>query len=80
MNASRARAYYELEGQVTDCLMQAEVAEIVVLDTLSDAEPRVTADQAMAVMHAVCQLIADVRALHAQYYEYLESNAKAGQP
>jgi hypothetical protein len=64
---------------MTECFLQAKVAAIVVHDTLSDAEPRVTADAAMAVTHAVYQLIADVRALHAQYYEYLDSDAKAVQ-
>jgi hypothetical protein len=76
---SDAQAYGELESQVTECFLQAEVAAIVVHDTLSDAEPRVTAKTAMAVTHAVYQLIADVRALRTQYYEYLESDAKAVQ-
>jgi hypothetical protein len=79
IDASRAHAYCGLESQVTECFLQAEVAAIVVHDTLSDAEPRVTADQAMAVTHAVYQLVADVRALHAQYSQYFESGAKAVQ-
>ena len=73
------QSYRSLESQVTECFLQAEVAAIVVHDTLSDAEPSVTADTAMAVTHAVYQLVADVRALHAQYYEYLASAGKAVQ-
>jgi hypothetical protein len=69
----RAHTYGELEGQVTECFLQAEVAAIVVHDTLSGPVPEVTADQAMAVTHAVYQLVADVRALRAQYFGYLES-------
>jgi hypothetical protein len=74
---SDAQAYGELECQVTECFLQAEVAAIVVHDTLSDLVPEVTADQAMAVTHAVYQLVADVRALRAQYFGYLESDTKA---
>ena len=69
----RAHTYGGLESQVTECFLQAEVAAIVVHDTLSDLVPEVTADQAMAVTHAVYQLVADVRALRAQYFGYLES-------
>ena len=76
-DVSAAQAYGGLGSQVTECFLQAEVAAIVAHDTLSDAEPRVTADQAMAVTHAVYQLVADVRALHAQYSQYFESGAKA---
>ena len=75
----RANAYGGLESQVTECFLQAEVAAIVVHDTLSDLVPEVTADQAMAVTHAVYQLVADVRALRAQYFGYLESEMKAVQ-
>jgi hypothetical protein len=53
---------------VTECFLQAEVAAIVVHDTLSGLVPEVTADQAMAVTHAVYQLVADVRELRAQYF------------
>ena len=59
--------------------MQAEVAAIVVHDTLSDLVPEVTADQAMAVTHAVYQLVADVRTLRAQYFGCLEFDRKAVQ-
>jgi hypothetical protein len=78
-DVSAAQAYGKLESQVTECFLQAEVAAIVVDNTLSDAKPSVTADTAMAVTHAVYQLVADVRALHAQYYEYLASAGKAVQ-
>jgi hypothetical protein len=77
IDAGRAHTYGELECHVTECFMQAEVAAIVVHDTLSDLVPEVTADQAMAVTHAVYQLVADVRALRAQYFGYLESDTKA---
>jgi hypothetical protein len=49
IDATRAHTYGELECQVMECFMQAEVAAIVVHDTLSDLVPKVTADQAMAV-------------------------------
>ena len=49
----KTQVYSELESQMTECLMQAKVAAIVVHDTLSNVEPSVTANQAMAVMHAV---------------------------
>jgi hypothetical protein len=75
----RAQAYGGLESQVTECFLQAEVAAIVVHDTLSDLVPEVTADQAMAVTHAVYQLVADVRELRSQYFGYLESGTKAVQ-
>jgi hypothetical protein len=76
-DVSDAQAYGELESQVTECFLQAEVAAIVVHDTLSDAEPSVTADAAMAVTHAVYQLVAEVRALRKQYFEHLESGGRA---
>jgi hypothetical protein len=75
----RAHTYDELESQVTECFLQAEVAAIVVHDTLSARVTEVTADQAMAVTHAVYQLVADVRTLRAQYFGYLESDTKAVQ-
>jgi hypothetical protein len=79
IDASRTHTYLELECRVTECFMQAEVAAIVVHDTLSARVPEVTADQAMAVTHAVYQLVADVRALRSQYFGYLESDTKAVQ-
>jgi hypothetical protein len=78
-DVSAARSYGGLESQVTECFLQAEVAAIVVHDTLSDLVPEVTADQAMAVTHAVYQLVADVRTLRAQYFGCLESERKAVQ-
>jgi hypothetical protein len=75
----RAHTYGGLESHVTECFLQAEVAAIVVHDTLSDLVPEVTADQAMAVTHAVYQLAANVRALRAQYFGYIESDTKAVQ-
>ena len=76
-DVSAAQAYGELESQVTECFLQAEVAAIVVHDTLSDAEPSVTAaDTAMAVTHAVYQLVADVRALRKLYFDHLESGGR----
>jgi hypothetical protein len=73
----RAHTYSELESQVTECFLQAEVAAIVVHDTLSALVPDLTPDQAMAVTHAVYQLVADVRALRAQYFGGIESGTKA---
>ena len=68
INASRAAAYSELEGQITLCLLHARVADIVAHATLSDAEPSVTPDQATAVTHSIYQLVDAVEDLHKQYY------------
>jgi hypothetical protein len=62
---------------VTECFLQAEVAAVVVHDTLSGLVPEVTADQAMVVTHAVYQLVADVRELRAQYFGHLDAGTKA---
>jgi hypothetical protein len=59
--------YRSLESQMTECLLMADVAAIVAHDTLSDSEPRISADQAGAVTFAVYQLTNAVRELHAQY-------------
>jgi hypothetical protein len=53
---------------MTECLLMADVAAIVAHDTLSDSEPRISADQAGAVTFAVYQLTNAVRELHAQYF------------
>jgi hypothetical protein len=41
IDASRTHTYLELECRVTECFMQAEVAAIVVHDTLSARVPEV---------------------------------------
>jgi hypothetical protein len=64
---SRGHGYRSLESQMTECLLMADVAAIVAHDTLSDSEPRISADQAGAVTFAVYQLTNAVRELHAQY-------------
>ena len=64
---SWGHSYRSLESQMTECLLMADVAAIVAHDTLSDSEPRISADQAGAVTFAVYQLTNAVRELHAQY-------------
>jgi hypothetical protein len=64
---SRGHGYRSLESQMTECLLMAEVAAIVAHNTLSDSEPRISADQAAAVTFAVYQLTNAVRDLHSQY-------------
>jgi hypothetical protein len=64
---SCGHSYRSLECQMTECLLMADVAAIVAHDTLSDSEPRISADQAGAVTFAVYQLTNAVRELHAQY-------------
>jgi hypothetical protein len=64
--------YRSLESQMTECFLIAEVAAIVVHDTLSDSEPRISADQAGAVTFAVYQLTNAVLGLHAQYFGAFE--------
>jgi hypothetical protein len=61
--------YRSLESTMTECLLMADVAAIVAHDTLSDSEPRISADQAGAVTFAVYQLTNAVRELHAQYFK-----------
>jgi hypothetical protein len=63
-----AHTYRSLESRMTECLLMADVAAIVAHDTLSDSEPRISADQAAAVTFAVYQLTSAVRELHAQYF------------
>jgi hypothetical protein len=65
---SCGHSYRSLESQMTECLLMADVAAIVAHDTLSDSEPRISADQAGAVTFAVYQLTNAVRELHAQYF------------
>jgi hypothetical protein len=69
---SYGQSYGSLESAMTDCLLMAEVAAMVVHDTLSDSKPRVSGDQAAAVTFAVYQLTSAVRELHAQYFNGLE--------
>jgi hypothetical protein len=57
---------------MTECLLMADIAAIVAHDTLSDSEPRISADQAGAVTFAVYQLTNAVRELHAQYFSGFE--------
>jgi hypothetical protein len=75
--SSCGQSYRSLESQMTECLLMADVAAIVAHDTLSDSEPRISADQAGAVTFAVYQLANAVRELHAQYFSAFE---KAVQP
>ena len=65
---SCGRSYGSLESAMTECLLMADIAAIVAHDTLSDSEPRISADQAGAVTFAVYQLTNAVRELHAQYF------------
>jgi hypothetical protein len=65
---SCGHSYRSLESTMTECLLMADVAAIVTHDTLSDSEPRISADQAGAVTFAVYQLTNAVRELHAQYF------------
>jgi hypothetical protein len=60
-------SFRSLECQMTECLLMADVAAIVAHDTLSDSEPRISAEQAGAVTFAVYQLTSAARELHAQY-------------
>ena len=69
---SCGHSYRSLESQMTECLLMADVAAIVAHDTLSDSEPRISADQAGAVTFAVYQLTNAVRELHAQYFSAFE--------
>ena len=64
---SYGHSYLSLENAMTECLLMADVAAIVAHDTLSDSEPRISADQAGAVTFAVYQLTTAVRELHVQY-------------
>ena len=64
---SCGHSYRSLESTMTECLLMADVAAMVAHDTLSDSEPRISADQAGAVTFAVYQLTNAVRELHAQY-------------
>jgi hypothetical protein len=64
--------YQSLESTLTECLLMADVAAIVAHDTLSDSEPRISANQAGAVTFTVYQLTNAVRELHAQYFNGLE--------
>src|SRR6202051_4837553 len=64
---SSGHSFRSLESTMTECLLMADIAAIVAHDTLSDSEPRISADQAGAVIFAVYQLTNAVRELHAQY-------------
>ena len=69
---SCGHSFRSLESTMTECLLMAHIAAIVAHDTLSDSEPRISADQAGAVTFAVYQLTNAVRELHAQYFSAFE--------
>ncbi len=62
---------------MTECFLMADIAAIVAHDTLSDSEPRISADQAGAVTFAVNQLANAVRELHAQYFKGFDATGRA---
>jgi hypothetical protein len=74
---SCGHSYRSIEGTMTECLLMADVAAIVAHDTLSDSEPRISADQAGAVTFAVYQLTNAVRELHAQYFSAFEKAVRS---